>query len=544
MAIKEIVKKGFSYIGGLNGILFILYTVLIFSSYAFISKNTIIEDFSLSVSGFHTAMFIRSVGIITFLSLFICPFILKKFNCISIPKTEETYHTIWFFYFFVAVFAVLFLHYIAYYPGGFSQDSFVQYKQAVSNQYGDWHPVFHTLFAIKLPLLITGGWIGSVVLFQIIVFPMVLAYAIYQLLRFTGIRFAIGSLIFILLNPTTSNVLMFPWKDTSFMIGAILLMTFAMQIFFTNGEWCSKKRNIVLLIITISFTTLFRHNAVLFTLPCLFAIAFSLKKKQVAIISLTVLLIVLGIKYPLYNAMNVKKPNARQVETLGLPMTVIGAIAKYDFDVLDEETKDFVLKVAPREIWDETYVYGSFNVVKFRRTETNCDVIEEYGTQKVLSMMMKCFKASPVHATLSLIRLTDGVYSLNDDYLYGVIPNVDANDVGIKEGGVSFLKTLNYYYTAITTTIFPHLFTFVGTVHFVFIAMILAKFKFNRWNDLKTIFYILPVFVYNFGSMLLLSHYGDVYRYFYYTFMLVPILLAILLINREERSSSSQALEK
>ncbi len=543
MTMKDSIKKVITYIGGLNGVLCILYTSLILSSYAFVSKLILPDDIAMLITGFRMALFVRSVGIIVVGAILVCPLILRKVKTLSMNQDEKTYDKKWFLYLFVIIFLVMFLHYLAYYPGGFSQDTITQYQQAISNQYSDWHPVFQTLFAIKLPLVLMGGWIGSIVLWQILLFSLTLAYGIYQLLQYTNKTFAIGSLLFILLNPTTTNVLMFPWKDTSFLIGTFLLTIFAMQIFFTKGAWCEKKSHLIFLILTISFTTLFRHNAILFTLTYILAVLFSLPKKKVAVLSVAVLAIVLGVKYPLYHALKVEKPENRQVETLGLPMTVIGATAKYDFDSLDEETKEFVLKVAPKEVWEEAYVYGSFNLVKYRE-ETNVQVIEEYGTKKVLSMMKKCFQASPISAMMGFIRATDGVYSVSENYLYAVIPNVEENDVGIEQGGIGFLQTINYYGTAFMAVMFPHVFTFVGTIHLAFVVIILAKYKLNRWEDWKKIFYVLPIFAYNFGSMLFLSHYGDVYRYFCYTFLLVPMLLGILLVNCKERSSSLKKLEK
>ena len=41
-------------------------------------------------------------------------------------------------------FIVLLIDFIGSYPGAFSSDSISQYKQAITNQYSDWHPVWHT----------------------------------------------------------------------------------------------------------------------------------------------------------------------------------------------------------------------------------------------------------------------------------------------------------------------------------------------------------------------------------------------------------------
>ena len=96
-------------------------------------------------------------------------------------------------------------------------------------------------------------------------------------------------------------------------------------------------------------------------------------------------------------------------------MTIIGAVVTHTPEALDEETREFAYKVAPKEVWEEKYKDGSYNAVKWD-DRTNNNVIEEYGTQKVISMMFKSINASKCVALTSLIKLTDANYSLTDDY--------------------------------------------------------------------------------------------------------------------------------
>ena len=67
---------------------------------------------------------------------------------------------------------------------------------------------------------------------------------------------------------------MFPLKDVSFAIGALLLLTYALQIYVTKGEWVRKPINMAFFIVAEVLTTLFRHNAVLFTVPLIAAVLF------------------------------------------------------------------------------------------------------------------------------------------------------------------------------------------------------------------------------------------------------------------------------
>ena len=187
---KSAAKKLWKYIEGINGLLLILYSVFIFSTSVIISNN------------FSKFYFIFSELFIVVLSVIICPIIIKLSSkiCIKQRKIKGENQKAQFFLnlsFYIIPFAILLLYYIAYYPGGFSYDSIDQYTQAIENHYNDWHPVIQTLFAFKLPLSLTGGWIGSIVLFQIICFSVVLGYAFNTIYKYTNLKYLVLSMSFV-----------------------------------------------------------------------------------------------------------------------------------------------------------------------------------------------------------------------------------------------------------------------------------------------------------------------------------------------------------
>jgi hypothetical protein len=59
------------------------------------------------------------------------------------------------------------------------------------------------------------------------------------------------------------------------------------------------------------------------------------------------------------------------------------------------------------------------------------------------------------------------------------------------------------------------------------LAFMLGRSNLRRWVEWKRLFLCLPVFVYNFGTMLLLSSID--YRFFYETFLLCPLVILIML---------------
>lgn len=516
--ITTIIKKLWDYIEGVNGLILIIYTSFILSTQAIIDKEG--------------KYILRWIFIIVIASFIVCPLLLKLAKKLDIKlkgynevKAKWKYKLI----FFLIPFVLFFAMYIIYYPGGILADLVAQYDQAVHNTYTDWHPTIQTLFALKLPMILTGGWEGSMALFQIILLSLTIAYASCIIIKYTNIKYAVVALAFILINPNTLTLSICPLKDVTFAMGTVLLMVFALHIYMTKGAWIQKKSNCAVFIIIFAFTTLVRHNAILFTIPLLIAVLFlSQKKKVFIVISICVIALVMLVKVPLYNSLDVQQPNRRQLETLGLPLNVIAASVKYSPQTTDKDIKEFAYKIAPKEIYDEKYTYGNFNIVKFD-IKSNQDVLDnQYDTQTVLSYARRCAMANPKVALKSIIKTTDTVYSITDDYKIDYIPFIANNENGLKQKGFPALKELRFHISSIIMFFFPHLFLYLGSMHLILLISMLAKFRLNNWKDWKRILLAVPVFAYNYISALLLTHSEEAQRYFWYTFLLMPILLLII----------------
>lgn len=528
---KSGVQKLWGYIGGINGLLLILYSIFVFSTAVITSSN------------FSKFYFIISEMLIIVLSVIICPIIIKTLSKISIKQSKQKIRNqksqlFLKLAFYIIPLCLLFVYYLAYYPGGFSPDSISQYTQAINNQYSDWHPVIQTLFAFKLPLTLTGGWIGSIVLFQIICFSAVLGYSFNTIYKFTNLKYTVLSIIFLLFNPQLGYIAMYPWKDISFAIGALLLLTYSLRIYFTKGDWIKKPLNTVVFIITASLTTLFRHNALLFTIPLIIAVLLYMTKKRGLIICISVIVLCLGIKLPLYSAIGVTSPDKRQIETLGLPMTIIGAVVTHTPEALDAETREFAYKVAPKEVWEEKYKDGSYNAVKWD-DRTNNDVIEEYGTQKVISMMFKSINASKRVALTSLIKLTEASYSVTDDYDDFIYPGIAENQYGITQSINGRAAAICEAYRDFIKDFLSYPFLHLGFLHLILIVSVLSKCRLNKIKNWKKILFVIPIFAYNLGTTVLLTGIDDATRFFFYSFLLIPTSLIFLFRNDEERSTDS-----
>ena len=513
---KRLLKTFWHYIDGINGLVFILYTIFILSSQA-------ILDEPYAISGVTVKVLLYAV-----MAVIICPVLLKWLSrfCITCCEERKGSPLLVKLGLFLLTLGALLLHFWAYYPGGFSVDSIAQFEQAVTNRYNDWHPVVHTLLAFKLPLLLTNGSAAGTTLFQIFCFSLVIAYSLYVIWEYTNLKYVILSVCFVFLNPQTFHVAMYVWKDVALAIGVLLLLTYALRIYATKGEWLKKPLHLVLFVLATVLTTLVRHNAVLFTAPLVFAVLFYSTPKRSIILCLSIAVLLAVVKYPLYTVLEVEKPGARQVETLGLPVNIIGAAVTFSPEQVDGRTLQFAYEIAPEQVWAEKYNYGSYNQVKFDPATDN-NVIEEYGAAKVLYMMAKCFKTATLTSMKSLIKLTDSIYGILHPTMTIFVPEIAENELGIALSGSSAIRQVLQSYGDFVAKNLPFLFD-LGVLHLILIAAILSKLRLEKLSDWKMLLFLLPVFTYNYGTSILLTEHWDALRFFYYVGVSLPTMLVFV----------------
>lgn len=265
--------------------------------------------------------------------------------------------------------------------------------------------------------------------------------------------------------------------------------------------------------------TLFRHNAVLLTAPLALALLLHMQKRQWIQVSASFLALVLFVRVPLFHLLDVGKPQRRVQETVGLPMTIIGNVVKETPGALDEEMAEFAYSIAPQELWEEAYSCGSFNTIKWQEG-VDLTPIDEAGTLKVLRITAKCFARFPRRSLMALFTLTDMVYGLESS-MGGDGWGIVENGYGITYAGNDKLSEYLNSYTRLFRYSICRYLQPIGTALLFMLAAMLAKTKLNRWEDWKKVFLWMPIFVYDFGTMLLLS--GEDSRFFYVTFLVCPV---------------------
>lgn len=515
---KKVWQKLCSYFGGFGSVFIVIYTTAVLALQFF-------------QSGLHTAKYVMAIGLIALLlSAALWPVLLRLISKLHLPlrtpQKKEVRDILINSCFYLIPLAVFLVYFIAFFPGGYSYDSCVQYVQARSGNYNDWHPVLHTLLTFKLPLALTGGWIGSVVLLQSLCWCGVIGYACGVIRKRFGIWPAVITMAYILLNPLVMLTSMHPWKDVGFAITALLLGVYALQTVTTKGQWLHKPLNMACVAVVAVVATIIRHNGILFTAPLILGMVLFLSWKRGGALCLSILLLFVAVKGPVYKSLGVEKPDQRQVEMLGLPMTVIGSVVSECPERVDKQTLEFAYRLLPAEDWAAEYQFGNFNSVKNLDT-IDLNVIEQYGAGQVLGMMLRCIKASPENALRSVLALTGRLYYIRSAETGFVYPNV-MEGTPLKQTPNERLVKLCTDYAELISKYCAPVFMYLGILHLLLLAFILVKSDLKQRLGWGRLLIVLSVFCYNFGTALLLSSHADVFRFLFYTFPLFPVLLMIL----------------
>ncbi|MBQ9334738.1 MAG: hypothetical protein IJS12_10435 [Lachnospiraceae bacterium] len=416
--------------------------------------------------------------------------------------------------------------FIAFRPGSYEQDNIAQLKQAISGEYDSWHPIWHTLVFFTLPYKLTGR-AESVVVFQMICFSISVGYMFMVLYRYIGMVYAVIAASYVMLNPFTGFILLFPFKDVPFATAGTLAMAMTAQIFFSGGEWSGKWYKCALLGFMLTNATLFRYNGVLLTGMILLALLFNVKFRQWIVIAAGFALTMIVIQGPVYHGLNAHISKTDVVQTVGFPMSIIGNAVKETPEVIDQDIVDFAYSYAPREVWEERYNRGNFNLMKYGGA-WNPGVVEEAGAGRIVSMAARCMVQSPQASMDAIFALTDFVYGIDiqDKADIDIMKNrIIENELGLDYNGVWKLGSLFDKYAAALKLRGWNFFRKLGFGILLVIIVILSRLRWTSAASWKRVLICLPILAYDFGTMLLLS--GHDARFFFVSFLVCPITIAM-----------------
>ncbi len=526
-------KKFLAYLKGWRGIVLITYMWLILMAYVIVYVDVTSQEMR------RRFYIVSTAEVILLVLVYICPkllqwaeqFSITHHESLSADRKRRIFLKTW-----LISMSFFFVMYFIFYPGSLNPDNIGQFHQALSGRYNDAHPAFQTMFAYTLPLKLSGGWLASVYIFQIIFFSAVLAYTARVLYEYGGRRYTKWTLFYMLLNPFTYVMALTPLKDTSLAIAALLLMTFAVRIYFTKGEWLKNIFHTAVFMIVITAGTIFRHNALLFTVPLLFAVSLYVKKRHALLMFICFIAMIWGIRGPLYHSMGVSYPSNRQIESLSMPVRIMVNAVLEERESLDSEILDFVYSIAPLEIWQKYFDVsrGGYDKIKLlgKTAEEKEDAklvdnqaIERTGWKKILTLTLRCFKEAPLPSITALLSPTTIAYGIigapvcitrimhaeNDlgldektfldlSFMYNAIRKIIPDTIeGISqrmENGKVSLQSVIVICSYAAVVLFKHLFWHIGVLNLFIIIFALARLRFDKAEGWRRLCLVLPMLMY------------------------------------------------
>lgn len=437
-------------------------------------------------------------------------------------------------------FGYLMLWLIAYYPGGFCVDNIFQLSQAYYGYFDNWHPVLHTWVFFWIPWQIFHNAVG-ITLYQILLFSLAVGY-LYRVLCRRGcpMWFLAGSWLFLILNYHTMRIMVSPLKDSALSIVSLVIFTQIIEIYETQGQWLKKPLHFLVFTVLCFMATGFRHNAILLTAP-LYIILFVFQKNARKTILLSGILVLLGVLFmngPLMLWDRVCPPSNRQMETLGLPLTILSSVYMKDRSALSPDAIRFLDSLATQEEWNTIYQFGSFNSIKFSSSLPLSDRIEQEGAMAILQYTVEAISRSPIWSTKAFITLTRQVWDplsnvggVGNPYCADIV----VEGVSVTMEGSEALRRILTNWGETTDSLFLSLITKnVGMI--ILISLFTAVTNVGR-GKLGRAFMVLPMLIYDFGTMLLLT--GLDFRFFHFNFLIIIPLLYLILSGRKSNETAA-----
>jgi hypothetical protein len=293
----------------------------------------------------------------------------------------------WLFY-ALPMIAVWGIWLLTFYPGIMTTDSVNQWKQVISGQFNDAHPVFHTL----LLWLITRVWFSptAVVIVQILGLSLTVAWGINVLDRRGLKAWASWTLVSIFaLSPVNGKFVVSVWKDIFYSTAFLLFSILILEIVFTKGAWLEKKTSWLWLGLVSLIVGLTRHNGLPIPLLCLpiLIIFYRSQWKQILVAGITFLGLYGLIRSPVYSLLKVERTAGafQQIMVHHIAAHIISG------DTLTPNQQIIANKILPEGAW----LYDCCTNVKTMSAQGYSDSKNGKNAMEINSLAIQLFFNNP-----------------------------------------------------------------------------------------------------------------------------------------------------
>lgn len=442
------------------------------------------------------------------------------------PQPDQTSPRVFLAAFCLCLF-VMALYLLAFWPGGYSSDTVIQWVQAHTPAFDDRHPALHTLILAALYALCDKA--VFVLLVQMVCFALAVGRLAGVLWRRRLPRVPVILIIlYICTSPGVSNIMTFLWKDCAFAVCALLLAACVIEIYCSRGAWLDRPMHIVQLAVLLMLCAILRHNGPALALPCLvwLMIAYPKKLRRMLAAALAFAALFAGVKGPLYRAFDVQPANTGITETFGLPMAVLTHVYAEAPDSLDPDIVQYMNRIADWQTFYDHDACGDWNEVKWYVQPID---VSGYTLAQVFSFALRAAAAEPQLALEALAGLWQMPLLPFGWSYWRLTPYSES--MFVEEFGSSVLPFAGRVLGALARyTAEPVISWLVWNPGFFLIVMMLFCCALARRRPLGALTLPAMLICYDLATCIMLSSPTD-FRFFITTPMLAPVA-ALLLFSR------------
>lgn len=417
------------------------------------------------------------------------------------------------------------LYLAAFYPGIMSYDSIDQWRQLMTLELNDHHPVAHTL----LNWLVTRLWLSpaAVGVFQILVLSALCGAAVNRL-RGQGAPawLAAGIALFYALYPLNGMYAVTLWKDVPYSAAVFALTMLLAEVVASGGRWLESNRHCALLGAALVAVALLRHNGLLAATVSVIGLvlAFLRHRRRVTAVSLAVAATILLVKFPVYELLGVERERsvADRIQTYQVA-AIIASGAE-----LSEEERRVAEAILPLEDWKRYYSPFTLDPLTNSPRFNGRYLWTEENRTQLTRTWVSLAREHPRALLRHLIKNSSLVWRIRqfpDGYTMSMWFAIDPNDYGLVTRPL--VPPLHRFLESLTRRVAsgPDLvWFFCRPSLFLFVCLFSCALLALRWREGRAVLLVLPV-VASAAPFLVFSPCQDT-RYMYPVMLAAPFLLA------------------
>lgn len=463
------------------------------------------------------------------------------FENISLLDAQETDRKRGWRYFAVpfGIFAAVYLVYFffAAYPGTVTKDSVWQIEQALSGEYSNHHPFYHTLLIrcfYTVGAAIFGNanaGVATYCVFQIFAMAAIFAFAVYTLYEIRVRRKIIAAVVCIFaFLPYHVMFASTVWKDVIFGGACLLLVT---SLYRLRNSVGSRALNVVLFSLSCLLVCLMRSNG-LFSfaiLAVVLAIVYRKKQRLIPVIAISAILAAALLTGPVLKIIGVTPGDT--VESLSIPLQQI-ARAVYDGKTLSGEQAAYVDSIlGGADVISETYLDYLSDPIKELAREQGANAVIDADKMKFVKMWLSIGLDHPESYLYGWVDQTKGYWGGRWDY-WVTTSGVYQNSFGVysleRSNIVSETASFVSNLIAYGGKVLPML---AATAFYTWLYLILAVFHLmkKRKGFLELILGIAIIL-----SLMVATPVFSEFRYAYGIYTMMPVVFIFALLKERQET--------